>query len=680
MNTPINNENNTSDIVEFDLDPTLIDIKFVKLIGIKKSINSIIVEVDDQTILQTIDLESFSNNTIRPLKKDLEQGLTGCKDNAAKNNTINLIITCINKNTDKICEHCKQIDSNETILFENDKVEDLIELALSSANLEKLFKDQYGKPYAAVRLGISKQVEILSINSTRFRYYLSNLYCKNFGSYIGDGSLNTVITNIAAKAGFTANLIPLHLRVAWGSKDNRSREDCIYYDMCDSQGRIIEISEDGWRIFDGSNENIPILFRRYNQQPLIEPNRNYPSDIFDQLLNLTNIKDPKQRHLIKVYIISTLIPEIDHVILTTYGPKGAAKSFLLELIKKLIDPSKPILLTLHRNIGEFIQQVNHNYINYYDNVKYIPYWLSDEICKAVTGIGHTKRQLYTDDEDIVYENKRPLGLNGINVALTESDALDRILSIVLEEIDEEDRKKEEDLWKEFERIKPQVLGYILEILSKAMQIKSTLILAKLPRMADFAEWGEAISQALGYPPMSFLEVYGENRNEQNIVAVNENPVGSLLVKYVTENEKQFESITKIMFEPQELYNTLVDFAGNYDESILDRYFPKNASSLIKKIKTIIPNLKAAYGIIVKIGRNTSTNTSVITIYRKESKAVIKDKNSSGGSEPTDVNDSISTKQENNENSSSTTNDNNTETGNSADGDAVNKNIGDRNDH
>ena len=55
----------------------------------------------------------------------------------------------------------------------------------------------------------------------------------------------------------------------------------------------------------------------------------------------------------------------------------------------------------------------------------------------VTGIGHTKRQHYTDDEDTIYEYKRPICLNGINVALTESDALDRSISVKLKEIDDE---------------------------------------------------------------------------------------------------------------------------------------------------------------------------------------------------------------------------------------------------
>ncbi|CAN5860920.1 hypothetical protein BH23THE1_BH23THE1_28320 [soil metagenome] len=640
--------------------------------------NSIIVEVYNQTILQVIELDSFSNNTIKPLRKQLEQVLTEFQDKKEKNNTINSILTCINNNTNKIYEHCKQDGSNESDIDEKDNVETLIDLALSSENLEKLFKDQYGKPYAVVRLGISKQLEILSINSTRFKHYLSNLYRENIGPYIGEGSLNTVITNLASEAEIKGDIIPLYIRVAWGSRPNRSREDCIYYDLCDNQGRIIEISKDGWRIIDGISENIPILFRRYNQLPLIEPDRNYSPDIFDQLLDLTNIKNPKHGHLIKVYIISTLIPEIDHVILTTYGPKGAAKSFLLELIKKIVDPTKPTLLTLNRNLEQFIQQANHNYLNFYDNVKFIPYWLSDEMCKAVTGIGHTKRKLFTDDEDIIYEHRRCLGLNGINVALTESDALDRSLFIELEEIDEERRRKEEDLWREFEKIRPQVLGYILDILSKAMQIKSTLKLEKLPRMADFAEWGEAISQALGYPPMSFLESYRENRNELNIVAVNENSVGYLILRYVQDFERLHGPMNKIQLDLQELYKTLIDFAGNNDISITDHQFPKNAASFVKKLKTIIPNLKAAYGIIIEIGRNTTINTSVITIGRKDSKTVAdKDESASGGMEPSEAIDSISHKQENSENYSSTIN-YKKDTDNSANDD-VDKNIGDRND-
>ena len=565
-------------------------------------------------------------------------------DKNEKQRIINSIITCINSNINKILKYSKENSDyssskggdNDDEKEERKNIDMLIELALNS--IERIFKDDVGMIYVAIRLGKNKHLDIVSINNIKFKRYLSKLFRDNTGSAIGETSINTAIINLAAEAEFADDIIPLHLKVAWGSEANGAKSDCIYYDMCDTQRSIIEISKDGWRIISGNNKDVSILFKRFNQQPQVEPDRNYPPDIFDKLLNLTNVKNQKHRHLLIVYIISTLIPEIDHPILTTYGPKGSAKSFLLELIKKIVDPTKPTLLTLHRNVDQFIQQVNHNYINYYDNVKFIPSWPSDEICKAVTGVGHTKRDLYTTDNDYVYEHRRPLGLNGINVALTEPDALDRSISIELEDIDEDKRRKEADLWAEFEKIRPQVFAYILDVIVKAMQIKETLYLKSLPRMADFTEWGEAISQAMGYPPMSFIEIYKENRNEQNIVAVNENLVSSLLLKYILDIEKEDGPIEEKQYDPLELFNELIVYAEDNNIKIDYRQFPKDAASFVKKIKTVIPNFKAGYGIIITVGRNSKDNTSIITISRKTAgdKTISSEHNnnlSAGGSVP-----------------------------------------------
>ncbi len=635
--------NNGNDNYNFNLDPSLLHLDIVKRIGIEKSSNSIIVEIYNDIITQAIYRNAFSDKTIYPLRKQISDILAQYIDNNEKQKIINSIITCINSNINKIFVHCK---ANSTAAINGDdkdeqKVDTLIRLASDSKNVQKIFKDHFGMIHAAVKQGKDKHLEILSIDSIKFKRYLSKLLRDNTGSAIGEISINTAITILAAEAEFAEDIIPLHLKVACSSEANEARKDCIYYDMCNAQRSIIEISKDGWRIIDGSDKEAPIIFKRFNQQPQVNPERHYSPDIFDKLLDLTNVKNEKHKHLLKVYIISTLIPEIDHPILATYGPKGAAKSFLLELLKKLIDPTKPLLLTLHRNAEQFIQQVNHNYINYYDNVKFIPYWLSDEICKAVTGAGHTKRALYTTDDDFVYEHRRCLGLNGINVALTEPDALDRCISIELEDIEEDKRRKESDLWFEFEKIKPQTFAYILDIIVRAMQIKETLNLKNLPRMADFAEWGEAISQSMGYPPMSFIEIYKENRNEQNIVAINENLVSSILLEYINHFEAENEIISEIQYEPQKMYNELKNYAENNEIDIRGRQFPKDAASFVKKIKTVIPNFKAVYGIIITVGRNSKDNTSIITISRKTTttttdKTTISEDNpnsSTGGMEP-----------------------------------------------
>ena len=100
------------------------------------------------------------------------------------------------------------------------------------------------------------------------------------------------------------------------------------------------------------------------------------------------------------------------------------------LVKNVVDPAKPSSLTIHDDKSEFIQQVAHNYLAAYDNLKYNPKWLSDEACKTITGIGQTKRVLYTVDEDKIFEYKHCLMFNGINVAFSEPDVIDR--SILME--------------------------------------------------------------------------------------------------------------------------------------------------------------------------------------------------------------------------------------------------------
>lgn len=215
--------------------------------------------------------------------------------------------------------------------------------------------------YAAVRLGKNKHLDVVTINSIKFKRYLSKLFRDNSGSAIGETSINTAIINLAAEPEFNGDIIPLHLKVAWGSVDNGAKTGYRYYDICDAQVRVIEISKHGRKIINGNDKDVPIIFKRFNQKPQVEPDRNYELDIFDKILCITNVKNRQHQHLLKVYIISTLIPEIDHPILTAYGSKGSAKSFLLELIKKLVGPTKPLLLTLHRSVNEFIQQVNHNY-------------------------------------------------------------------------------------------------------------------------------------------------------------------------------------------------------------------------------------------------------------------------------------------------------------------------------
>ena len=123
-------------------------------------------------------------------------------------------------------------------------------------------------------------------------------------------------------------------------------------------------------------------------------------------MNLLNIRDEHNRLLLKCYIIGLFIPEVPKPILMLHGEQGSAKSTLQELVKMLIDPSIIRTLAFPKDNNELVQKLSHNFISYFDNVSDIRDWISDQLCRAVTGSGFSKRQLYTDDDDIIYNFKR----------------------------------------------------------------------------------------------------------------------------------------------------------------------------------------------------------------------------------------------------------------------------------
>jgi hypothetical protein len=302
-----------------------------------------------------------------------------------------------------------------------------------------------------------------------------------------------------AKAEFEGIQHHLSLRVAECDGD-------LYYDLTYKRHQSIRVSQDGWWEI---TDTTPIpLFKRHNQTPqdypLFDNNHQQPgAEEIDPLeffiSNYTNIKDNETKLVVKVAIVSWFVPNIPHPIFIVHGGKGSAKSTFLTLIKHIVDPAKPSLFTMHDDKAEFIQQLSHNYLAAYDNLKYNPKWLSDEACKAITGIGQSRRALYTDDEDKIYEFKHCLMFNGINVALSEPDVLDRSIIIELSDISEADRKTEHEVLGKFFKSRPKILTRIFDVLAKAITIKKDIRIKRFPRMANFCHLGSGNIPGNGMP-------------------------------------------------------------------------------------------------------------------------------------------------------------------------------------
>ena len=106
------------------------------------------------------------------------------------------------------------------------------------------------------------------------------------------------------------------------------------------------------------------------------------------------------------------------------------------------------------------------------------------------------RQLYTDQDEVLFDACRPVILNGIEDIVTRPDLADRAVVLTLEPIPEERRLSEAELWAAFEAVRPLILGALLDAVVEGLKRLPETRLERLPRMADFALWATACETAL----------------------------------------------------------------------------------------------------------------------------------------------------------------------------------------
>ena len=161
----------------------------------------------------------------------------------------------------------------------------------------------------------------------------------------------------------------------------------------------------------------------------------------------------------------------------------------------------------------------------FDNVSGLAPWISDALCRLATGGGFAVRQLYTDQDEVLFDAARPVILNGIEEIVTRPDLADRAVFLTLEPIPEERRRPEAELWSEFEAERPQILGALLNAVAVGLKRLPETRLEKLPRMADFALWATACEPAL-WPKGTFGAAYCGNLDEAVEGVIDADPIAT----------------------------------------------------------------------------------------------------------------------------------------------------------
>ena len=134
-----------------------------------------------------------------------------------------------------------------------------------------------------------------------------------------------------------------------------------------------------------------------------------------------------------------------------------------------------------------------------------------------------------------------MAITGINIPITNSDALDRAFILDMESIpdgfEENSESKlvsENKFIDEIKKSVPDILRYVFDVLTKVLKIYDQVEKQVKPnhRLADFVIWGETISRAIGNKDNEFLDAWYQNVQQQNVTAVQNNLLAGLLIDYV----------------------------------------------------------------------------------------------------------------------------------------------------
>lgn len=220
----------------------------------------------------------------------------------------------------------------------------------------------------------------------------------------------------------------------------------------------------------------------------------------------------------------------------------------------------------------------------FDNISNLQPWLSDALCRLSTGGGFSTRTLYENREQELFDAMRPVILNGISDVASRPDLLDRAIVLTLPPVPEEGRRPESEVWEEFDRECPAVLGALLDAASTALRELPHTTLDSMPRMADFALWATAAESGLGWKPGTFMKAYAGNRKEANDLALETDPVAGAVFKLMAGRNEWSGNAT-------ELWKALGE---EVDEDVKHtKAWPAAPQTLTGRLKRLAPALRRA---------------------------------------------------------------------------------------
>ena len=355
----------------------------------------------------------------------------------------------------------------------------IVETALSTYHLGV---SDDGEPFGMLKLG-PPVVHMLRGGKVSLRGQLARDRFRATGRVAPQQALSDALATLE---GFALEQEPttLYQRVA-------RHDGALWLDLGCSKGRAVRIAPDGWQVVDEA----PVRFKR---TPLTGP---LPTPVqggqLGELWSWVHATS-EDRPLVAAYLVAALMPDIAHPVLGLFGEQGSGKTTAMKAVTLTIDPGPVPYRKPPRDADSWVTAASGSWVVALDNVSHVPDWLSDTLCRAVTGEGDVRRRLYSDSELATFAFRRVIAMTGIDLGSLNGDLADRLLPVHLERISDGERREETTMWgSAWHDAHPRILGAVLTLAADVLARLHTTKLERMPRMADFARVADAVDQVLG---------------------------------------------------------------------------------------------------------------------------------------------------------------------------------------
>lgn len=436
---------------------------------------------------------------------------------------------------------------------------------------KELFHDESEEPYAWMKDGA-----IVRIHSSQFKRMLKAEFYRINGKPAQAEAINQAVDILELDA-LEGREFRLWLRYAWDSD-----KKILFMDLGRKDWKVLRIDSEGYALVD---QETP-MFKRYRGSMELEYDLSGTVEDVRKFINLFKYNDSRDYPTLIIGKIGTdFLPHIGHAIFNATGDPGALKTTFTQALTQIVDPQVQGDHDVPDKREELANLLSHHYGICLDNITgFMQDWKVDMLAKSAKGSYFSKRQLYTDEDEILQVYHNVFNNNGINNPSNRPDYLDREIKALLRRPSNAERLPDVAVRKTLKELFPKVRGAYIKALSRAIPMFEVVQgeLTELPRMADFAIHSEAICRAMGIEPMQFIKAYFDSIGKSQLDALDSDIVAELVIELVEETGQWTGTASQL--------HTLLEAKAQRDKG-----FPKSANKLTQHLNVLRVDLEA-YGI------------------------------------------------------------------------------------